>query len=230
MKRTCYISAATQARIIREYKQKNPDDTYTWLLKEIAEHHDVSLSTVNNLAKMAGCQARPRGGRIQGVPNPRIMKILRDASEPFITLERVGELNPRVVMVNKRPKEIPLTRQRVSQIIRTWKSRLKGQRLHSKGFKPGDKIEWSDQEYVVLSYDSSHRGAVLDLADNKVIDPFCWVFKGSRSKCLLPSTEELAEEAAWKRYVGCDRATHAERVRAERAKEAQRVRSPERAD
>lgn len=211
MKRIAYISVPAQAQIIREYKQKNPDGSYTWLLKDIAERHGISLSSVNNLAKAAHCQCRPRGGRTRMVPDARIMKILRDASEPFITMEEVGRRNPRtVIMGNGRSKSIPLSKQRVSQIVARWSEKLDAQSIHTKGFRPGDKIEWADQKYIVMRYDNSHRGAVIDLNDLEEIDPFCWVFKGSRSKLVEATDEELTPKDVERRYV---------KKRAERAKE-----------
>lgn len=204
MKRTPQISVATQAQIIKEYKQKNPDGSYTWLLQDIAERHDVSLSTVNNLAKAAHCQCRPRGGKTRLVPDARIMKILRDASEPFITMEEVGRRNPRTVMVNGRRKSVALSKQRVSQIVNRWKDKLDSQSLHTKGFRPGDKIEWSQQKYVIVRYDNSHRGAVIDLSDGAEIDPFCWVFKGDRAKLTEATLDELTSEEVRERYLKRD--------------------------
>lgn len=204
MKRTPQISVATQAQIIKEYKQKNPDGSYTWLLTDIAERHDVSLSTVNNLAKAAHCQCRPRGGKTRLIPDARIMKILRDASEPFITMDEVGRRNPRTVLVNGRRKSVPLSKQRVSQIVNRWKDKLDSQAIHSKGFHPGDRIEWSNQKYVIVRYDNSHRGAVIDLSDGKLIDPFCWVFKGDRAKLTEATAEELTSEEVVDRYLKRD--------------------------
>ena len=204
MKRIAHISVPVQMQIIREYKEKNPDGTYRWKLSEIADNHEISLSSVNKLAKESGCQGRPRGGRVQAVPNARIMKILRDASEPFITLEQVGILNPRVVRVNGKRKEKPLSRQRVSKIIKTWRKKLGTQNIRGKGFKPGDLIEWAKQRYAVVRYDNSHRGAVIDLKIMDVIDPFCWIFQGSRSFRVEAATEELTPEAVLKKYLPDD--------------------------
>lgn len=204
MKRIAHISVPVQAQIIREYKQKNPDGSYTYLLKDIADRHGISLSSVNNLAKAAHCQCRPRGGKTRMVPDARIMKILRDASEPFITMEAVGRRNPRVTVVNGRRKEVPLSKQRVSQIVNSWKKKLGALSIHSKGFKPGDKIVWFEQFYIVVRYDNSHRGAVIDLTDNQEIDPFCWVFKGSRSQIVEAAEEEMTADQVRRKYLKRD--------------------------
>jgi hypothetical protein len=202
MKRVHHISAAVQVQIVNEYKQKSPDGNYTYTLKEIADNHEVSLSTVNKLAGMAQCQGRPRGGRTQTVPNARTMKILRDASEPGVTLEEVGRRNPRVIIVNGRRKKVPLTRERVRQIVQTWKERLDANTLHGRGFKPGDKIDWASIPHVVVLYHNSRQGAVIDLVDKKLIDPFCWIYKGFRSKLVEAAAEELTPEQVLERYLG----------------------------
>lgn len=185
MKRIRYISPAVQAQIIREYKEKNPDLTYKWKLQEIATRHEISLSSVNNLARMAKCQGRPQGGRKLAVPDARTMKLLRDATEPFITLEEVGRRNPRWVTVKGKRVLKALSKQRVSQLIKFWRKRG-NPGLRGKGFKPGEQIVWAEQKFTVLRYDNSHKGAVKDDKDGKTIDPFYWVFKGSRSKLVSP--------------------------------------------
>lgn len=202
MKRIHHISPAVQVQIVREYKEKSPDGNYTYILREIADRHEVSLSTVNKLAAMAGCQGRPRGGRVKTIPDARTMKILRDASEPGATYEGVGILNPRVVIVNGRRKKKPLTRQRISQIVQSWQKKLDSSALHGRGFKPGDKIDWAGVVHAVVCYDNSHQGAVIDLADKKLIDPFCWIFQGSHSKLIEPVEQELTPRDVLKMYLG----------------------------
>jgi hypothetical protein len=190
-----------QARIIADYKELNPRGHYKYTLREIAERHEISLSAVNNLVRTAKCQGRPKGGRFKETPSPRIMKILRDASEPFITLEEVGRRNPRVVVRRGKSKKIPLSKQRVAQIIKMWKDRVDKAKLHSKGFNPGDEIVWAGQHYIVVRYDSPHRGAVVDLAHNEVIDPFCWVYDGERSKRIKAATEEMTPKEVKAKYI-----------------------------
>ena len=200
-KRIKHISTAVQLQIIREYKEKNLDGSYKWKLEEIADRHEISLSSVNNLAKAAGCQCRPRGGRVQIVPNARIMKILRDASEPFTTLERVGQLNPRVTVVGGKRKEKPLTRQRVSMILKTWRKKLGKQSLRTKSFKPGYIIQWAGTKYVVISYDNSYHGAVIDLTDKSLIDRFCWVFAGRRAVLVEAPEKEFTPVDVLNQYL-----------------------------
>lgn len=199
--RVCHISLPVQLQIIREYKEKNPDGSYRWKLQEIADRHEISLSSVNKLAKSARCLSRPRGGRTQVVPNARIMKILRDASEPFITMKEVGRRNPRVVMVRGKPVQKPLSRARISKILLTWRKRMGDNNLRGKGFKPGDLIEWSAQRYVVVRYDNSHRGVAIDLKTNIEIDPFCWVYLNNRSSLVQATEEQLTPDEVRKRYL-----------------------------
>lgn len=183
-KRIRNISPAVQAQIIHDYKEKTPDGGYRYMLKEIADNYEISLSSVNNMARQAKCQGRPRGAKKIFVPSAAVMKILRDATEPFITLEEVGRRNPRKVVVNGKIVYKPLSVQRVSQIVKHWKERG-NPGLRSKGFKPGDRIKWADQTFRVIRYDDSHKGAVQDEKDGAIIDPFYWVYKGSRSQ-LIP--------------------------------------------
>lgn len=196
MKRMAHISSAVQHQIIQDYKEKNPDNTYRYKLTEIAQKHEISLSSLHILARMARCNGRKRGGNAKMVPDARTMKILRDATEPGITFDAVGERNPRIV----NGKKVPITKSRVSKIIQVWKKRLGKRKLYSKGFNEGDIIEWADQRFTVLRYDNSHRGAVQELllegnkwVEGKIIDPFCWIYQGQRSK-LIKSVVREAEE------------------------------------
>lgn len=194
MKRIKYISPKVQVQIIEDYKAKNPDKSYKFTLQEIADKHEVSLSTVNNLARMAKCQGRPQGGRKLIVPDAKTMKLLRDATEVGITLDEVGRRNRRWVTLKSGRRVLkPLSKQRVSQIIAFWKKRG-NPGLRTKGFKAGDKILWAEQYFTVVRYDDQHRGAVTDDKDGKLIDPFYWVHQGCRSKLVQAAPEAPAEE------------------------------------
>lgn len=184
MKRIRYISGKVQVQIIEDYKEKLPNGDFRYSLAEIAKKHEVSLSTVNNLARIAKCQGRPHGGRKLQVPDARTMKILRDATEPGITLEDVGRRNPRRVVTNGKETLVPLSKQRVKQIVDFWKGRQV--KVRSRGFEPGDVIRWNKRLFTVLRYDSPHKGAVRDQADDQVIDPFYWVRGIDRSVLVTP--------------------------------------------
>jgi transposase-like protein len=186
MRKIQHISGKVQVQIVQDYKEKLPNGLHRYTLKEIARKYEVSLSTVNNLARTARCQGRPHGGREQTVPTPRILKILRDSTEPGISLDEVGRRNPRCLVRRGKSVAVPLTKQRVSEIIRTWSRKLDMTKIHGRGFKPGDQIEWADQIYTVLRYDSSRQGAVREgtTDQGQVIDPFLWVHGGCRSKRL----------------------------------------------
>lgn len=184
MKRIRYISPKVQLQIIEDYKEKQENGDYRYSLAEIAKKHEVSLSTVNNLARIAKCQGRPHGGRKLLVPNARTMKILRDATEPGITLEEVGRRNPRRFVSNGKEVTRPLSKQRVKQIVDFWKGRQV--KVRSRGFEPGDVIKWNHRLFTVLRYDSPHKGAVRDNTDNQVIDPFYWVRGVDRSVLVTP--------------------------------------------
>jgi hypothetical protein len=173
-----YLSGRVQLQILAEYKARLPSGAYRYRLKEIAQRHEVSLGTINNLAREADCPRRPHGTRAEPVPDARIMKILRDWTEPGITLEEVGRRNPRVV--NGLVK--PLTRQRVQQIIATWRRR--GLRVRSRAFKRHDLIEWGGATYEVIRYDNRRRGAVRNVKTGHTIDPFQWVQGRTRSRKL----------------------------------------------
>jgi len=193
MKRIKHISPKVQVQVVEDYKAKNPDGTYKLTLKQIAEKHEISLSTVNNLARISKVQGRPKIGKKLIVPDARTMKLLRDATELNITLEEVGRLNKRWTTDPATGRRVlkPLTKQRVSQIINFWKKRG-NPGLRTKGFKPGDVIKWADQLFTVVRYDSARKGAVRD-AEGDVIDPFHWVHLGARSKLVTPAPAPPAE-------------------------------------
>lgn len=187
MKRIKHISPKVQVQVVDDYKAKNPDGTYKFTLQQIADKHEISLSTVNNLARIAKVQGRPKIGKKLIVPDARTMKLLRDATELNITLEEVGRRNKRWSTDPETGRRVlkPLTKQRVSQIINFWKKRG-NPGLRTKGFVAGDVIKWADQVYTVVRYDSARKGAVKD-AEGDTIDPFYWVHLGCRSKLLTPA-------------------------------------------
>lgn len=184
MKRIRHISPKVQVQIVLDYRAKRPNGDYSYTLAEIAAKHEVSLSTVNSLARIARCQGRPHGGRKLVVPDARTMKILRDMTEPGATCEEVGRRNPRRIVVNGKTVMKPLTRQRIKQIVDFWKAR--SIKVRSRGFSPGDVIQWNGRLFTVLRYDSTHRGAVRDHEDKRVIDPFYWVRGAQRSHLVTP--------------------------------------------
>ena len=169
-----HLSGRAKLEIIQEYREMNPDGTKRYIVRDIAKMHGVSLGTVNNLVRRGTCPARRRGGQIVKVPSARTLKILRDATEPGMTLQKVGERNPRYVTENGKKVAKPLTRQRIMQIVKTWSKRRVTYDLHGRGFKPGDVIEWDGGLYTVTRYDDRHKGAVRDNVDGLVIDPFFW--------------------------------------------------------
>jgi hypothetical protein len=195
-------------RIIREYLEKAPDGkNYKYTLQQIAKKHEVSLGTVNGLVRDAkrnkNFKVRGPGRRRQAFLNARIMKILRDAATG-ITLEEVGELNPRVVMKNGARVKESLSRQRVSRIIKKWgkwnkKSRLRGQR-----FRPGDRIKWDRQTYTVVRYTNVHHGAAIDESDGTLIDPFVWTYQGARARLVKKAKCEMTPEEVVDEYLKRD--------------------------
>lgn len=184
MKRIKHISPKVQVQVVEDYKAKNPDGTYKFTLRQIAENHEISLSTVNNLARIAKVQGRPKVGKKLIVPDARTMKLLRDATEINITLEEVGRRNKRWSTDRETGRRVlkALTKQRVSQIINFWKKRG-NPGLRTKGFKVGDAVKWCNEVFTVIRYDDARKGAVKD-AQGRVIDPFHWVHLGSRCKLV----------------------------------------------
>lgn len=175
-------------KIIAEYKEQLPDGGYRYTLRQIADNNFVSLTAVNSLARQARVW-RPRRAHKLHVPSARILKLLRDSTEPGITLAEVGRRNPRVSVVDGKQVIKPLSKQRVKQIIDFWKQRNNTINIRSRGYKPGDIIEWDDRQFEVVRYDNSHQGAVKDLSDGKTIDPFCWVHEGCRSHRVRPNAK-----------------------------------------
>jgi hypothetical protein len=221
VKRPKYLSAAIRENVMRECREVGVSGA-RWTLKEIAGRHGISLSSVNKLIREAGIQGRPR--RIQVLPSARVMKILREASEPGISYAQVGRQNPRIVRIGNRKVMRPTSRAWVSHLVRLWTQRLDSRKLHSKGFRPGDIIEWAKQRYVTVRYDSSHQGATIELDEagharlqtpdgrpivslldgQKIaglINPFVWKYQGKRSRLVEPTTEELTPQAVLKKYL-----------------------------
>lgn len=181
MKRMRYISGRVQTEILDDYREKLDNGNYRWTLAQIAEKHEVSLSTVNNLVRLKKCKCRPHGGPKLTVPDARTMKILRDATIPGIKLDEVGVMNPRIVG----GVEKPLTKQRISQLVIFWSKRY--DKIRSRAFKPGDILRWkggseswSERRYKVLRFDDHWQGAVVDLNDGRTIDPFQWTQGNAR--------------------------------------------------
>jgi hypothetical protein len=203
VKKLRHISHEVQLEILHEYQQKE-HGVYTWKLKEIAVRHEISLSSVNKLVKATDCPGRPRGGKPQAVPSARVMKILRDASEPFITYAEVGRRNAHWTVVDGKRKLVAMSRARVSKIVQHWRKKLGANKIRGKGFKPGDLIDWDSTHYYVLRYDNAHRGAVLEKGTATVIDPFCWIFQRRRSHLVEATAEELTMDDVLKRYLPCD--------------------------
>jgi hypothetical protein len=187
MKRLHNISESVRAQIIADYKRRE-NGQYVFTLREIAQMHEISLSSVNNVAHMAGCQCRPQGGKKSYTPSARDMKVLRDMTIPGITLDEVGKMNPRAVYDPELGRTVlkALTKQRVCQIAATWRKRGLPV-LHGKGFKKGQRIEWDGQFFTVLRYDNARRGAVKT-EKGEIWDPFFWVYKGQRAKAAEETT------------------------------------------
>jgi transposase-like protein len=209
MKRLRDISKQVQAQIIEDYQERLPSGNYRLRLEDIAKKHEICLSTVNNLAAQAKAKAdeeakrngkvstwkpRPRGRKLE-LPDARTLKLLRDATEPYISYAEVGRRNARWVTdpgTGKRVRK-PLTKQRVKQIIDFWKA--KGNPgVRNRGFKPGSKIRWNDRIFTVLRYDNSRSGAVREDRDGKKTDPFLWNYLGERA-VLLPPEEQPSDVA-----------------------------------
>jgi hypothetical protein len=183
MKRIRYLSQKVHLQILDDYKKRLPNGDFQFTLRQIAEKHEVSLSTVNNLARMANCQCRPHGGRKLQVPGVRTMQILRALTEPGITFEEAGKRFPHWVTIKGKRVLKPLTKQRVKQIHDFWKKRG-NPGLKVRGFQPGDVIEWGGKKFTVVRYDNDREGAVRR-EDGVVIDPFLWVRGATRAKRVV---------------------------------------------
>jgi len=185
MKRLHNIAERVKLQIVKDYKDK-VNGQYRYTLREIADNHEVSLSTVNNLARAAHCQCRPQGGSQKTYdPSPRDLKVLRDCTIPGISYAEVGKLNPRKVLDPATGQLIskPLSKARVHQIVETWRKRGMP-KLHGHAFKKGQRIEWDGQFFTVLRYDNNRQGAVRAEDSGEIWDPFLWVFKGDRAKLV----------------------------------------------
>jgi hypothetical protein len=191
MKRIRQISPKVKMKIITEYKEKLSDGGYRYTLRQIAESNFVSLTAVNSLARQARVW-RPRRAHKLHVPSARVLKLLRDSTEPGITLAEVGRRNPRVSVVNGKQVIKPLTKQRVKQIIDFWKRRNSTLNIRSRGYKPGDILEWDERQFEVVRYDDARQGAVKDLSDGRTIDPFYWIHEGCRSRLVKTNRQSAA--------------------------------------
>ena len=116
----------------------------------------------------------------------RAMKVLRDYSEPGITYSEVGRRNPHTVVRNGKSVLVPMSRQRVQKIVEFWKKR-NNPGFRPRGYREGDIIAWGGRTYRVLRYDNTQQGAVRDLLDGTVYDPFLWVRGGARSRRIAGS-------------------------------------------
>jgi hypothetical protein len=183
MSRINKIATVVQRKIIGMYKQKLPDGGYEFTLRQIADMNFVSLTAVNSLARQARVW-RPRRAHKLHAPTARILKLLRDATEPGITYAEVGRRNARIVFEDGKQVIKPLTKQRVKQIIDFWRKRNSAIKIRSRGFKPNDIIEWDNRQFSVLRYDNARQGAVREISDGRVIDPFNWIHDGCRSKLI----------------------------------------------
>ena len=179
-----YLSGRVQAQVVQDYQERLGNGRYRYTLNQIADKHEVSLSTVNNLVRKAKVQGRPKGGSRLSIPTHCTMKILRDSTEPGITLEQIGIRNPRVVMVNGRSTLVPRSKQRIKQILDHWK-KAGNPGLRQRGFKPGDLIEWGGYRFRVLRYDDSRTGAVQRVQTGEVVDPFLWIQGSTRPKRVI---------------------------------------------
>ena len=185
-KRLRNLSKSVQQQIVAEYIEKLPGGNYRFLVKQIADNHEVSLSTVFKLVKRTGCQERPRGrgGHVMDVPDAQTFKILRDASDPHNTYSFVGIINPRPVTVIRNGKSVtifkPRSKARIHQIVKRWSKIDLGK--YGRGFKPGEKIVWNHRVFTVVRYDSSFQGAAIEDINGKEWDPFVWNYQGMRSR------------------------------------------------
>lgn len=210
MKYMAHLSKKVQVQIIQEYLEKAPDGKiYKYTLKQIADKHEISVGTVNGLVREAKknpkFKGRGPGRRRQAFLNARIMKILRDAGVEGRTMEEVGELNPRIVTSKNGVKErVPLSRQRVAKILKKWQHVMKKSRLRGKRFRPGDLIQWDQQRFRVVRYDTALKGAAIDERDGTLIDPFIWVYQGARARMVQPAQTEMTPEQVINAYLKSD--------------------------
>lgn len=203
MKHFRHLSPAAQLKIIRQYKQKTPEGNPLYKLKQIAVMNEISLSTVNKLLKLAKCDHRKRGRRNWEM-TPRVLKILQDYSEPNTTLEKVGKMNPHYVMIRGKLKSVPLSRQRVSKIIKRWQGHFKEATHKPRGFRPGDKVEWATIHFIVVDYYNPRTGSVIDLRDNGEIVNFQWSHQRCRTSLVEATREELTPQQVRDRYLRRD--------------------------
>jgi hypothetical protein len=149
-----------------------------WTLHSIAAKYEICWESVVKLVKLAGFTPRVKGAHKQQLPSARVMKILRDHSEPGATYAETGIRNPRCVKVNGKIVRVPLSRQRIKQIVDFWTKRRK-YKIKRRGFRIGELLYWGPGHMLeVLRYDDETKGAVKDHSTGKIMDPFLWVQKG----------------------------------------------------
>jgi len=192
MSRLRHISPKVKEKIVNDYKQKLPGGGYLFTVEQIANNNGVSERTVNYLAHQARVHRGCGRWRRLDTPSPRVLKILRDYSEPGMTLVEVGRRNGR--MVNG--KVMPLTKQRVQQIVSRWRERLPAGKV-SRRFKRGDILCWDSRYFRVVRYIDDQKGIVHEVsAETGVaiarINPFHWRWAKDGTRA------ELVETPPWK--------------------------------
>lgn len=100
-KRLRYIDKEVLEKVVADYGARLPNGNFQYRLEDLAKKYEISLSTVNNIARAANCQGRPRGKKLE-MPDARTLKLLRDATEPYISYAAVGRRNARWVTVYPR--------------------------------------------------------------------------------------------------------------------------------
>jgi predicted DNA-binding protein YlxM (UPF0122 family) len=183
MKRLEHLSTMAQKQIINQYCERIADGTYRYALYEIARDNEVSRSMINNIVRQARLPLRTQRRRKLKIPSARVLKILRDATEPGVTLEEAGRRNPRVIFAGGKQVLVPLTKQRIKQLVDFWEPKGYPGR-HSLRFNPGDEIEWGGNHYTVVKYINNRKGVVTDHADDQKINPFMWYHRGEYARLV----------------------------------------------
>lgn len=188
MRKRKHIAPGVLQAILADYKDKLPDGSWKYKASEIAAKFEISAASITNIAKSANLKLRQRGGRKLRYPSPLHMAILKEAQQPGISMEEIGELHYHKVKVMKNGKPVkkngkyeyeprPLTRARVSQILQFWKGHTFSEAMTGRGFKVGDVIEIRGNKLTVVRYDNSKCGAVKTERGD-VVDPFYWRHEG----------------------------------------------------
>ena len=175
LKRIRNLGEEVKSTIVADYAEKREDGYRRWTLVQLAEKYEICWESIVKIVKNAGGNLRQSGARRQSIPSARVMKILRDASEPGSTYEEVGMRNPRYVKENGKIVPRPLSRQRIKQIVDHW-TKIRGFKLRERGFRVGEMLYWGGGHLLeVIRYDDDKKGAVHDHSTGKAIDPFYWV-------------------------------------------------------